>query len=78
MFVNRSCLRWRNAPEDNGAAKTLYDCWKLRGETEVFLRMSEGLAAGGADRKTTRIDATYLQAHRTASSLAVVNGRSND
>jgi hypothetical protein len=31
----------------------------------------EGLSTAGADRKTVMIDATYLKAHRTASSLTV-------
>jgi hypothetical protein len=33
--------------------------------------MMEGLAAIGADPTTVMIDATYLKAHRTASSLRV-------
>jgi hypothetical protein len=33
--------------------------------------MMEGLAAAGAEPKTVMIDATYLKAHRTASSLRV-------
>jgi hypothetical protein len=36
--------------------------------------MMEGLSASGAERKTVMIDATYLKAHRTASSLAVKRG----
>ena len=40
----------------------------------VFARMMEGLAAAGTERKTVMIDATYLKAHRTASSLAVKKG----
>jgi hypothetical protein len=37
--------------------------------------MMEGLAAPqAAERKTVMIDATYLKAHRTASSLAVKKG----
>ncbi len=36
--------------------------------------MMEGLAAVGADPQTVMIDATYLKAHRTASSLAVKKG----
>jgi|TARA_X000000368_G_scaffold374763_1_gene326681 hypothetical protein len=36
--------------------------------------MMEGLASAGADRKTVMIDATYLKAHRTASSLRVKKG----
>lgn len=41
----------------------------------VFLRMMEGLAAPqSSERKTVMIDATYLKAHRTASSLRVKKG----
>ena len=71
VFVNRNGLRWRDAPKDYGPHKTLYNRWKRWGEMGVFVRMMEGLAAAGADRKTVMIDATYLKAHRTASSLRV-------
>lgn len=40
----------------------------------VFARMTEGLAAKGTDPKTIMIDATYLKAHRTASSLRAKKG----
>jgi hypothetical protein len=40
----------------------------------VFLRMMEGLAAEGSEPATVMIDATYLKAHRTASSLRVKKG----
>ena len=40
----------------------------------VFARMMEGLAAEGTEQKTIMIDATYLKAHRTASSLRVKKG----
>jgi len=40
----------------------------------VFGRMMAGLAAQSADPKTVMIDATYLKAHRTASSLRVKKG----
>jgi hypothetical protein len=36
--------------------------------------MMEGLAAASATPKTIMIDATYLKAHRTASSLRVKKG----
>ncbi len=39
-----------------------------------FARIMEGLASDAAERKTTMIDATYLKAHRTASSLRVKKG----
>ncbi len=74
IFVNRNGLRWRDAPKDYGPAKTLYNRWKRWGEKGVFVRMMEGLAAAGAEPKTVMIDATYLKAHRTASSLAVKKG----
>ena len=41
----------------------------------VFARIMEGLAAEGTDRKTIMIGATYLKAHRTASSLRLKGGR---
>ncbi len=74
IFVNRNGLRWRDAPKDYGPAKTLYNRWKRWSEMGVFLRMMEGLAAANADPRTVMIDATYLKAHRTASSLAVKKG----
>jgi transposase len=74
IFVNRNGLRWRDAPKDYGPHKTLYNRWKRWGTMGVFARMMEGLAAAGAERKTVMIDATYLKAHRTASSLAVKRG----
>ena len=40
----------------------------------MFARMMEGLAAADAEPKTVMIDATYLKAHRTASSLRVKRG----
>ncbi|MEO9132752.1 MAG: IS5 family transposase [Sphingomonas sp.] len=69
IFVNRNGSRWCDAPKDYGPHKTLYNRWKRWGEKGVFLRMMEGLAAEGAEPKTVMIDATYLKAHRTASSL---------
>ena len=74
IFVKRNGLRWRDAPRDYGPAKALYNRWKRWGEAGVFVRMMKGLAAVGADPKTIMIDATYLKAHRTASSLAVKRG----
>jgi transposase len=74
IFVNRNGLRWRDAPKDYGPHKTLYNRWKRWGAAGVFARMMEGLSSAGADRKTVMIDATYLKAHRTASSLAVKRG----
>ena len=74
IFVNRNGLRWRDAPKDYGPHKTLYNRWKRWGEMGVLTRRMEGLSSAGAERKTVMIDATYLKAHRTASSLAVKRG----
>jgi transposase len=74
VFVNRNGLRWRDAPKDYGPHKMLYNRWKRWGAMGGFLRMMEGMAAAGADPKTVTIDATYLKAHRTASSLQVTYG----
>jgi hypothetical protein len=40
----------------------------------VFARMMEGLASEGGEQKTITIDATYLKAHGTASSLRAKKG----
>ena len=74
LFVNRNRLHWRDAPKDYGPHKTLYNRWKGWGRMGVFTRMMEGPSSASADRKTVMIDATYLKAHRTASSLAVKRG----
>jgi hypothetical protein len=57
-----------------GPAKTLYNRWKRWGDMGVFARIMMGLASEGTDEKTVMIDATYLKAHRTASSLRAKEG----
>lgn len=74
IFVNRNGLRWRDAPKEYGPAKTLYNRWKRWSDKGVFIAMMDGLSAKGTERKTIMIDATYLKAHRTASSLGVKKG----
>lgn len=74
IFINRSGLRWRDAPREYGPAKTLYNRWKRWGEIGVFARIMMELASEGTDEKTVMIDATYLKAHRTASSLRAKKG----
>lgn len=74
IFVNRNGLRWRDAPADYGSPKTLYNRWKRWGAMGVFARMMEGLAAKAEVPRTIMIDATYLKAHRTASSLRSKKG----
>jgi len=77
IFVNRNGLRWRDAPREYGPHKTLYNRWKRWkrwGVMGVFGWVMEGLAVESADPKTVMIDATYLKAHRTASSLRLKKG----
>ena len=74
IFVNRNGLRWRDAPPAYGPHKTLYNRWKRWSDKGVFARIMAGLAAAHGEQKTVMIDATYLKAHRTASSLRVKKG----
>ncbi len=74
IFINRNGLRWSDAPREYGPAKTLYNRWKRWSDMGVFARIMAGLAAEGPDHKTIMIDATYLKAHRTASSLRLKKG----
>lgn len=84
IFINRNGLRWCDAPKEYGPAKTLYNRWKRWCSMGVFARMMDGLASEAATPKTVMIpsrgllanlcraaDATYLKAHRTASSLGL-------
>ncbi len=74
IFINCNGLRWCDAPGDYGPPKTLYNRWKRWGDKGIFARMMEGLASEAAVPKTVMIDATYLKAHRTASSLRSKDG----
>ena len=74
IFINRNGLRWCDAPREYGPPKTLYNRWRRWSRMGVFTRIMTGLAAEAADEKTIMIDATYLKAHRTASSLRVKKG----
>ena len=74
IFINRNGLRWCDAPREYGPPKTLYNRWKRWGDKGVFARLMEGLASEAAVPKTVMIDATYLKAHRTATSLRSKKG----
>ena len=74
IFINRNRLRWRDAPKEYGPHKTLYNRWKRWGEKGIFARMMAGLAAEHGEQRTVMIDAAYLKAHRTATSMAAREG----
>ena len=71
IFINRNDLRWCDAPAEYGPHKTLYNRWKRWSDKGIFARMMVGLAADHGERKIVMIDATYLKAHRTATSMGV-------
>ncbi|MBT9387026.1 IS5 family transposase [Pseudooceanicola sp. CBS1P-1] len=74
IIINRNGLRWCDAPREYGPPKTLYNRWKRWSRMGVFARIMEGLASEKADTRMVMIDATYLKAHRTASSLRPEKG----
>ncbi len=76
IFINRNGLRWCDAPREYGPCKTLYNRWKRWSDMGVFARIMAQLASERTELKTIMMDATYLKAHRTASSLRVKKGRS--
>ena len=61
-------------PTGESGNHPIYNRWKRWSENGVFARIMVGLAAQSAEHKTIMIDATYLKAHRTASSLRVKKG----
>lgn len=71
IFINRNGLRWREAPREYGPHKTLYNRWKRWSNKSIFAQMMVGLAANHGEEKTVMIDATYLKAHWTATSMGV-------
>ena len=75
IFINRNGLRCRDAPKKCGLHKTLYNRWKRWSDKGIFAKMMMGLATDHGEEKTMMIDATYLKAYRTASSLSVKNGQ---
>jgi transposase len=74
IFINGNGLRWRDAPREYAPPKTLYNRWKRWSDKGVFARMMDGLASEAAVPNTVMIDATYLKAHRTATSLRSKKG----
>ena len=74
IFINHNDLRWRDAPAAYGPHKTHYNRWKRWSDKSVFARMMMGLAADHGEEQTVMIDATYLKAHRTATSMGVKKG----
>lgn len=71
IFIHRNGLRWRDGPSEYGPHKTLHNRWKRWSDKGIFARIMAGLADEHDEKNTVMIDASYLKARRTASSLAV-------
>ena len=74
IFVNRNGLRWRDAPEVYGPHKTFYNRWFRWSRMGVFARILQELISQEVETEMIMVDATYLKAHRTASSLRKKGG----
>jgi hypothetical protein len=61
-------------PRSMGLLRLFDNRWKRWSDMGVFARIMTGLAAEAPDNQTISIDATYLKAHRTASSLRLKKG----
>ncbi|MCF2869456.1 IS5 family transposase [Octadecabacter sp. G9-8] len=69
IFININWLSWYCPPAEYGPPKTPYNRWKCWSDTGVFAQIMVGQAEQAPVNKTIPIDATYLKANRTASSL---------
>ena len=69
IFVIRNGLRWRDAPEDYGPHKTIYNRFVRWSRLGVFSKIFAALASKGPKPERLMIDATHLKTHRTAASL---------
>ena len=77
IFINRNGLRWRDAPQEYGPHKTLYNRWKRWSDKGIFAKMFIELAKPGEETDSVMIDVSkrtpwvreslrkYLKAHRT-------------
>ena len=69
IFVIRNGLRWHDAPAGYGRHKKIYNRFIRWSSLGVFNRIFAKLAAKGGKPDQLFIDATHLEAHRTAASL---------
>lgn len=69
IHVVRNGLQWRDAPQEYGPYKTLYNRFIRWSRMGVFNQIFTALAHKHRGRKRLMIDATHLKAHRTAASL---------
>jgi len=69
IYVIRNGLMWKDAPDDYGPYKTLYNRFIRWSNLVVFSKIFSELATLAEHDQRLMIDATHLKAHRTAASL---------
>ena len=69
IFVIKNDLRWRDAPEDYGPHKTIYNRFIRWSRLGVFNRILAELQGMAGTPDKVMIDTTPLKAHRIAASL---------
>lgn len=74
-FVGGRRLSLEGGTAAYGPPKTLYNRRVRWSRLDVFARIMAGLATEHGQEKTVMVDATYLKAHRTATSMGVKKGR---
>jgi transposase len=74
VFLIRNGLRWRDASSDYGLPKSIYNRFIRWRQLGVFNKVFAELAGKGPRPERLMIDATHLNAHRTAASLPKKRG----
>ena len=69
IYVIKHGLMWRDAPKAYGPHKTIYNRFIRWSRMGVFNRIFAELAGKAGEPERIMIDATHLNAHRTAASL---------
>jgi len=69
IYVIKYGLQWKDAPQEYGPYKTLYNRFVRWSRLGVFNHIFTELAKTPSADRRLMIDATHLKAHRTAASL---------
>ena len=69
IYVIKHGLQWKDAPQEYGPYKTLYNRFVRWSRLGVFNHIFAELAKISHSDRRLMIDATHLRAHRTAASL---------
>ena len=69
IYVIKHGLQWKDAPDEYGPYKTLYNRFVRWSRMGIFNNIFVELAEAAGNDGRLMIDATHLKAHRTAASL---------